>query len=170
MWQQILLPLLVAVATNPHADQRMVPLVGAFGFMMEQQERLARKRKQLLHTILDDDVDPPRPPKKKAKRYWKPSYTYPTQDERPRSVHDVIDMLSDVHFKCYFRLSKEEVIPFMQHLGVEPDGPPVKCERSRYKENAGLVFLMLLYRLTAPRPLRPDAEHFFGMNKGRISR
>ena len=81
-----------------------------------------------------------------------------------------MDMCDDEHFRCYFRLTKEEIIPFMIHLGVDPYEGKVKCEKTRYKENAGLVFLMLLFRLTAPRPLRPDTERFFGLNKGRISR
>ena len=169
MWQHLLLPLLVALANQGH-DQRLVPLVTAFGASMDQQEAdRSKKRKQLYEDFVHDDYYDLGPPSPKRRNTKKKSYTFPTQANRPRSVHDVFRKLGEVHFRCYFRLGKDEIIPFMRHMGIQP-GDKVRCPTTRYVEDAGLAFLMLLFRLTAPRPLRPDAELFFGQDKGRISR
>lgn len=173
MWQQFLLTLLVGMATNPEGcDQRLLPLVTAYGLSMDQEAQRAKKRKQAFEDLQghDDfcDVGPP-PHKRRNKKKKKKSYVYPTQGNRPRSVHDVFRKLGEVHFRCYFRLGKDEIIPFMRHLGIQA-GEMVSCPTTRITEDAGVAFLMLLFRLTAPRPLRPDAELFFGQDKRRISR
>lgn len=92
------------------------------------------------------------------------SYYYPLQPDRFHSAYEVAARLDPVHFASYFRIDPTDIHDFMAHLKI----PDTITTPDRHKCDGGLAFLMLLFKMTAPRPYRPDAEFFFGQDQTRI--
>ena len=92
------------------------------------------------------------------------SYYYPLQPDRYRTAFHVAAQLDPVHFMSYFRIDPTDIGEFMGHLNI----PDTITTKDGHKCDGGLAFLMMLFRMTAARPYRPDAEFFFGQDQTRI--